>query len=99
MVASGTRARVRPGGAWSGSARRLQRRRADGRFDRIPGRMPGHDRLPHDAWMMAMPALSHADGEATARSQAMTAAELMTPSPRTCSPYSTVTEASLVFRD
>jgi CBS domain-containing protein len=30
---------------------------------------------------------------------ALTASELMTPKPRTCSPFSTVTEAVLVFRD
>ncbi|MBV8228466.1 MAG: CBS domain-containing protein, partial [Planctomycetaceae bacterium] len=29
----------------------------------------------------------------------LTAADLMTPSPRTCSPFSTVTEAALIFRD
>lgn len=29
----------------------------------------------------------------------MTAAEVMTPSPRTCSPFSTVAEAALIFRD
>jgi CBS domain-containing protein len=30
---------------------------------------------------------------------ALTASELMTPRPRTCSPFSTVTEAVLIFRD
>jgi CBS domain-containing protein len=36
---------------------------------------------------------------ATARRTALTAADVMTPSPRTCSPFSTVLEAVLIFRD
>ena len=36
---------------------------------------------------------------ATARSTAVTAADVMTLSPRTCSPFSTVLEAVLIFRD
>jgi CBS domain-containing protein len=36
---------------------------------------------------------------ATVRRTALTAADVMTPSPRTCSPFSTVLEAVLIFRD
>src|SRR5207248_6759947 len=33
------------------------------------------------------------------RPRALTAADVMTPSPRTCSPFSTVLEAVMIFRD
>jgi CBS domain-containing protein len=36
---------------------------------------------------------------ATNRRTPLTAADVMTPSPRTCSPFSTVLEAVLIFRD
>src|SRR5258708_39654387 len=37
--------------------------------------------------------------DASSRRQRLTAADIMTSSPRTCSPFSTVTEAALIFRD
>src|SRR4051812_31770449 len=41
------------------------------------------------------------DAKATAAPdpRARTAARIMTPGPRSCSPFSTVTEAALIFRD
>jgi len=46
---------------------------------------------------MAYRAGSVAGTQAPARN--LTAADLITPGPRTCSPFSTVTEAALIFRD